>query len=83
MTLKLSRHEVCDLLIALAAAKDASNAKRWEELHDRIRSMLANFDKELDKEMVYLLSPTGCRFQSRRKENDNVVIISRLMRSGR
>ena len=40
MTLKLSRHEVCDLLIALAAAKDASNAKRWEELHDRIRSML-------------------------------------------
>ena len=50
MTLKLSRHEVCDLLIALAAAKDASNAKRWEELHDRIRSMLADFDKELDKE---------------------------------
>ena len=50
MTLKLSRHEVCDLLIALAAAKDASNAKRWEELHDKIRSMLADFDKELDKE---------------------------------
>ena len=50
MTLKLSRHEVCDLLIALAAVKDASNAKRWEELHDRIRSMLADFDKELDKE---------------------------------
>ena len=50
MTLKLSRHEVCDLLIALAATKDESNAKRWEELHDRIRSMLADFDKELDKE---------------------------------
>ncbi len=50
MTMKLSRHEVCDLLIALAAAKDASNAKRWEELHDRIRSMLADFDKEIDKE---------------------------------
>ena len=50
MTLKLSRHEVCDLLIALAATKDASNAKRWEELHDRIGSMLADFDKELDKE---------------------------------
>ena len=50
MTLKLSRHDVYDLLIALAAAKDASNAKRWEELHDRIRSMLADFDKKLDKE---------------------------------
>ena len=50
MTLKLSRHEVCDLLIALVATKDASNAEHWSELHDKIKSMLADFDKELDKE---------------------------------
>ena len=50
MTLKLSRHEVCDLLIALVATKDASNAEHWSKLHDKIKSMLADFDKELDKE---------------------------------
>ena len=60
ITLKLSRHEVCDLLIALAAAKDASNAKRWEELHDKIRSMLADFDKELDKEKEKRGSDAKC-----------------------
>ena len=50
MNLKLSRHEVCDLLIALVATKDASNAEHWSELHDKIKSMLADFDRELDKE---------------------------------
>jgi hypothetical protein len=50
MTLKLSRHEVCNLLIALVATKDASNAEHWAELHDKIKSMLADFDATIDKE---------------------------------
>lgn len=50
MNLKLSRREVCDILIALAASEEASGSIRWSELHDKIKLMLADFDKELDKE---------------------------------
>jgi hypothetical protein len=38
------------LLIALVATKDASNAEHWAELHDKIKSMLVDFDAALDKE---------------------------------
>lgn len=50
MSLKLSRHDVCDLLLALTAVKESSNANHWSELHDKIKIMLADFDEELDKE---------------------------------
>lgn len=50
MNLKLSRHDVCDLLLALTAVKESSNANHWSELHDKIKIMLADFDEELDKE---------------------------------
>ena len=50
MTLKLSRIDVCNLLMALTVTKDRSNAQRWSELHKKIKAMLDDFDEQLDKE---------------------------------
>jgi hypothetical protein len=50
MTLKLTRMDVCNILIALAATKEANDGQRWDEVHEKVKLALMEFDKELDKE---------------------------------
>lgn len=45
VTMKLKRIEVCDLLIALTAIADGSEAKKWGALHDKVAAILDEFDK--------------------------------------
>ena len=51
VTCKLRRIEVCDLMIACtaisSAEKDAGQAgKKWDDLHDRLKQILDDFDKK-------------------------------------
>ena len=39
-TLKISRIELCDLLIACTAASEESGAKKWDELHAKLMEQL-------------------------------------------
>ena len=50
MTLKLTRMDVCNILIALTATKEANDGQRWDEVHEKVKLALMEFDKELDKE---------------------------------
>lgn len=48
VTLKLTRIDVCDLLLACTAldtATDSDNHK-WEQLHDKLNGILDEFDKK-------------------------------------
>lgn len=46
MTLKLTRIEVCDLLLACTAVAQETEAAKWSELHDKIMQMLDKFDEK-------------------------------------
>ena len=46
INLKLTRSEVCDLLLACAEVACASDAHKWEELHDKILTILDDFDEK-------------------------------------
>lgn len=46
MTLKLKRIEVCDLLLACTACERETDAKKWGELHDKLKGMLEAFDEK-------------------------------------
>jgi hypothetical protein len=51
LTLKISRLELCDLLIATtsvanALEKDGHTAKKWRDLHDKLEEQLNAFDKK-------------------------------------
>lgn len=48
MTLKLTRMDVCNILIALTATKEANDGQRWDEVHEKVKLALTEFDKELD-----------------------------------
>ncbi len=52
VTLKLTRIELCDLLIACNTCADLSNAEKWAKLHDKIDNIISEFDKENLKEEV-------------------------------
>ena len=44
VTLKLKRIEVCNLLLACTALAEGENRKHWEELHDKLFSILDEYD---------------------------------------
>lgn len=45
ITLKLTRIEVCDLLLAcLCTSESAPGAKKWDQLHDKLEEILDDFD---------------------------------------
>lgn len=48
VTLKLTRHEVCDLLLSIAASAHRSGASHWRALHDKIKQTLAEHDAKVD-----------------------------------
>ena len=46
VTMKLSRIELCDLLIACNTCADVSNADKWSKLHDKLKAILDEFDEK-------------------------------------
>ena len=46
VTMKLKRSAVCDLLLAITAVSQASDAKKWKELHDKVKTILQDFDNK-------------------------------------
>ena len=48
VTMKLTRADVCDLLIALNYTSEGSNAEKWDKLHDKVRGLLDEWDKAYD-----------------------------------
>ena len=47
VTVKITRIELCDLLIATAACAEHGN--KWNELHDKLLAQLEAFDAKLDE----------------------------------
>lgn len=47
MNLKLTRIDVCDLLLACTAAQFSANdgGQKWKDLHDKLREQLHAFDE--------------------------------------
>ena len=50
-TIILRRIEICDLMLACLAAKDAANdgGKKWDELHEKLKWQLNYLDMQLDE----------------------------------
>ena len=48
VTVKLTRADVCDLLIAVTCCCNESGAKKWDALHDKVSGILAEWDKAYD-----------------------------------
>ena len=46
VTLKLKRIDVCDILLALGAVANESDAKKWGELHEKVKEILNDFDEK-------------------------------------
>ena len=51
VTCKLKRIEVCDLLIACTAIssavkEDGETGQKWDNLHDKLKQILDDFDKK-------------------------------------
>lgn len=50
VTVKLKRIELCDLLLACTSVSDSleregQTAKKWNDLHDKLKVILDEFDK--------------------------------------
>lgn len=57
MNVELNRRDVCDLLIALQVTDDTAKEldplnNKWRELHDRLESVLDQFDSENKDRLV-------------------------------
>ena len=46
MTLELTRIEVCDLMLACGLLGNPNFDNKWDRLHDKLREMIDEFDKE-------------------------------------
>ena len=46
MNVKLERIDVCDLLIACTMLEQETDAKKWGELHDKLKATLEAFDEK-------------------------------------
>lgn len=49
-TLKVTRIEICDLMLACMAAKEQANdgGAKWAKLHDNLKAQLDALDAQLD-----------------------------------
>lgn len=55
VNMKLTRADVCDLLIALTCCQNESGAKKWDDLHDKVRGILEELDKAYDEKYKELV----------------------------
>lgn len=46
ITLKLTRIEVIDLMIACTAVSEASDAEKWNKLHDKLEEYINALDEK-------------------------------------
>lgn len=46
VTAKLKRIELCDLMIACTIVGESANAEKWSHLHDHLKQILDEFDKD-------------------------------------
>ena len=46
MTVKLTRRDVCDLLLACTAIEIETDQQRWRDLHDKLTAQLDAFDEK-------------------------------------
>ena len=46
MTVKLERIDVCDLLLACTALEQETGAKKWDDLHNKLKATLEAFDEK-------------------------------------
>lgn len=50
VTLKMTRGEVCDLLIACNTMPAVVESDKWKKIHDKMREQLDAFDAKLEVE---------------------------------
>lgn len=50
-TIAVKRIDICDLMLACLAAKNAANdeGKKWDRLHDLLKEQLNELDAQLDE----------------------------------
>ena len=50
-TIAVKRIDICDLMLACLAAKEAANdeGKKWDRLHDLLKEQLDELDAQLDE----------------------------------
>ena len=50
-TIEVKRIDICDLMLACLAAKEAANdeGKKWDRLHDLLKEQLNELDAQLDE----------------------------------
>jgi DNA-binding ferritin-like protein len=50
-TIEVKRIDICDLMLACLAAKEAANdeGKKWDRLHDLLQEQLDELDAQLDE----------------------------------
>lgn len=44
VTLKMRRIDLCDLMLAVSAVSNSSDAKKWDDLHELLKRQLEAFD---------------------------------------
>ena len=44
VNVKISRIELCDILIALTAISEGGYSKKWDKLHDKLEKILDDWD---------------------------------------
>lgn len=49
MKIELNRNEVCDIMLALTATHQISDAEKWKRLHDKVKTMLDDYDKHQEE----------------------------------
>ena len=50
-TIEVKRIDICDLMLACLAAKEAANdeGKKWDRLHELLKEQLDELDAQLDE----------------------------------
>ena len=50
-TIRVQRIDICDLLLACLAAKEAAGdgGKKWDRLHNKLKAQLDELDAQLDE----------------------------------
>lgn len=48
----LKRIDLCDLMIACTVLETETGAKKWGELHDKIETIIAKFDREHEEDLL-------------------------------
>lgn len=51
VTVKITRHELCDLILACTALNFGTDEKttKWEKMHDKLKTILQDFDAKFEE----------------------------------